>query len=110
MPEPESHQGLVLERRRDESVVVKSKAETEDGQKFKDYLTGRNLFGKTPSHRLLVCCVREGRYPVAGPAPEEDVVAKLNQQFVKTSSPAAEQVKLAVKDSYKRLIKPSLEN
>lgn len=43
-------------------------------------------------------------------APEEEVaVQQLEKQFVKVSSPAGEQVALAVKDAYKRLLKPSLE-
>jgi uncharacterized protein len=94
-----------------ESRVVKSKAETEDGQKFKDYFDWKEPIRKTPSHRLLALLrgEKEGIL-LLDLAPEEDVaVAKLNQQFVKTSSPAAEQVKLAVKDSYKRLIIPGRE-
>ena len=34
----------------------------------------------------------------------------LEKQFVKSQSVAAEQVSLAVKDSYKRLLKPSMES
>jgi uncharacterized protein len=41
--------------------------------------------------------------------PEEDTIRVIERQFVKTENAAAEQVKLAAKDSYKRLLRPSLE-
>jgi uncharacterized protein len=94
------------------SRVVKSRAETEEGQKFKDYFDWNEPIRKTPSHRLLALLrgEKEGIL-LLDLAPEEDTaVAQLNHQFIKSSAPAAEQVKLAVKDGYKRLIKPSLES
>jgi uncharacterized protein len=36
-------------------------------------------------------------------------VANIEKRFIKSSGPVAEQIKLAIKDSYKRLIKPSIE-
>jgi len=95
-----------------ESRVVKSKAETEEGQKFKDYFDWKEPIRKTPSHRLLALLrgEKEGIL-LLDLAPEEDsAVDRLNHQFVKANSAAAGQVALAVKDSYKRLIKPSLES
>jgi uncharacterized protein len=41
---------------------------------------------------------------------EELVIQHLENQFVKTNTSAGEQVKLAIKDSYKRLLKPTLES
>ncbi len=41
--------------------------------------------------------------------PEEDAIALLNGMFLKNASPAAEQVRLAVEDGYKRLLEPSIE-
>jgi uncharacterized protein len=92
-----------------EANVLKGK-ETE-GIKYKDYFEWKEPIAKTPSHRLLA--LRRGEkesilaldiYP-----PEEAVLHTLERQFVKTENAAAQQVRLAIKDSYKRLLKPSLE-
>jgi uncharacterized protein len=40
---------------------------------------------------------------------EEEVVDQLNRRLIKTRNAASEQIALAVKDSYKRLLEPSIE-
>ena len=95
-----------------EASVIKSKAETEEAQKFKDYFEWKEPIKKTPSHRLLAMrrAEKEG-FVSLDIAPTEDLaIQKLEKQFIKTSSAAADQVGLAIKDSYKRLLKPSLES
>ncbi|MEQ8688439.1 MAG: Tex family protein [Imperialibacter sp.] len=91
------------------SKVMKGKEE--EGQKYKDYFEWSESLDKVPSHRLLA--MRRGEkemilmldmYP-----PEEEATLLLERQFVKGSNPVAEQVKEAVHDSYKRLLKPSME-
>jgi Transcriptional accessory protein len=92
--------------------VIKSKAENEEAQKFKDYFDWKEPVKKTPSHRLLAMrrAEKEG-FIMLDIAPTEDLaVNTLEKQFVKTTSPVGEQVKLAIKDCYKRLLKPSLES
>ncbi len=94
------------------SKVVKSKAESDEAQKFKDYFEWKELVKKTPSHRMLAMRRAENEGFISlDISPNEDLaVQTLEHQFVKSSRPAGEQVKLAVKDSYKRLLKPSLES
>ncbi len=94
------------------SKVVKSKAETEEAQKFKDYFEWKEPVKKTPSHRMLAMrrAENEGFISLDISPNEEMAIQTLEHQFVKSSRPAGEQVKLAVKDSYKRLLKPSLES
>ncbi|WP_339793847.1 Tex-like N-terminal domain-containing protein, partial [uncultured Imperialibacter sp.] len=91
------------------SKVMKGKEE--EGQKYKDYFEWSEPLDKVPSHRLLA--MRRGEkemilmldmYP-----PEEEATLLLERQFVKGSNPVADQVKEAVHDSYKRLLKPSME-
>jgi len=41
--------------------------------------------------------------------PEDDAVEVLERKYVKASGAAADQMKLAVKDAYKRLLRPSME-
>ncbi len=95
-----------------EASVIKSKAESEEAQKFKDYFEWKEPIKKTPSHRLLAMrrAEKEGFISLDISPTEELAIQTLEKQFIKTSSPAAEQVSLAIKDSYKRLLKPSLES
>ncbi|RAW00269.1 Tex family protein [Pseudochryseolinea flava] len=92
-----------------ESRVMKGK-ETE-GQKYKDYFEWNEPIAKTPSHRLLAMRrgEKEGILALDIFPPEEMAISSMERQFVKAENPAAEQVSLAIKDSYKRLLRPSLE-
>lgn len=94
-----------------QATVVKSKAETDEAQKFKDYFDWKEPISKTPSHRLLAMRRAEKEsFITLDIAPDEaQAFHLLERQFVKSKSAAGEQVSLAVKDSYKRLLKPSLE-
>ncbi len=92
-----------------ESRVMKGK-ET-DGQKFKDYFEWTEPISKTPSHRLLAMRrgEKEGILSLDIYPPEEVALHSMERQYVKAENKAAEQVRLAIKDSYKRLLRPSLE-
>ncbi len=89
--------------------VMKGK-ETE-GQKFKDYFEWSEPISKTPSHRLLAMRrgEKEGILSLDIYPPEEEAIGKMERQYIKHDNAAAEQVRLAIKDSYKRLLRPSLE-
>ncbi|HEY5691119.1 MAG TPA: Tex family protein [Cyclobacteriaceae bacterium] len=91
--------------------VVKSKSKSEEAQKFKDYFEWNEPIKKTPSHRLLAMrrAEKEGFITLDILPEEESAIQLLEKHFVKTKSPAGEQVRMAVGDSYKRLLKPSLE-
>ena len=95
-----------------EASVIKSKAETEEAQKFKDYFDWKEPIKKTPSHRLLAMrrAEKEGFISLDIAPTEALAIQTLQKQFLKTSSPVGEQVDLAIKDSYKRLLMPSLES
>jgi protein Tex len=94
-----------------ESKAIKSKATSEEAQKFKDYFEWKESVRKVPSHRLLA--MRRGEnegFITLDIAPEEDQAhGLLKEQFVKTNGPAGLLVTEAVKDSYKRLLKPTME-
>ncbi|MBX2963161.1 MAG: RNA-binding transcriptional accessory protein [Cyclobacteriaceae bacterium] len=89
--------------------VVRSKEA--EGQKFKDYFDWNEPIAKTPSHRLLALRrgEKEGILTLDIFPPEESATDLLERQYIKGASTATEQVKLAVHDSYKRLLRPSLE-
>lgn len=94
------------------SVVKKGKAE--EGIKYKDYYDFAEPLRRVPSHRLLA--IRrgeaEGFLNVSIGPDEEAAIERLERQFVVRYSSAADctdQVALAVRDGYKRLLKPSIE-
>lgn len=94
-----------------QASVIKSKAESDEAQKFKDYFDWKEPIKKAPSHRLLAMrrAEKEGFITLDIEPTEEQVIQTLEKQFVKSDSSTSEQVSLAVKDCYKRLLKPSLE-
>jgi len=82
-----------------------------EGAKYKDYFEWSEPIEKAPSHRVLAMRRAEKELIVmldAAPE-EEDAVAILEHKFVTGTNDAAEQVQMAVQDSYKRLMKPSME-
>ncbi len=91
------------------SRIVKGKEE--DGIKFKDYYDWEEPAAKAPSHRILA--IRRGEdegYLTFHVFPdEEEAIAIVELPFVKNDSPAAGQVRLAARDSYKRLLSLSME-
>ena len=92
-----------------ESRVLKGKEA--EGQKFKDYFEWTEPISKTPSHRLLAMRrgEKEGILALDIYPPEEQAISSMERQYIKSENAAAEQVRLAIKDSYKRLLRPSLE-
>ena len=103
-----------LRCRYEESGEVRTKVllgKEAEGAKFKDYFDWKEPLGKIPSHRLLA--IRrgeaEGVLLMRIGVDEDQAVADLNHRFVKGGGPAAEQVKLAIKDGYKRLLNPAIE-
>ncbi|HAR95292.1 MAG TPA: RNA-binding transcriptional accessory protein, partial [Deltaproteobacteria bacterium] len=83
----------------------------EEGTKFKDYFDWEEPLAKAPSHRILA--MRRGENEevliLRMTPPEEDAVALLEGMFVKGRGEAAEQVRMAVVDGYKRLLSFSME-
>lgn len=90
--------------------VVKGKEE--EGDKFKDYFDFQEPLRKCSSHRLLA--LRRGeaegvlRVSIT-PAEDEDCLNQLNRQFVRSNDVCGRLVSEAVADSYKRLLRPSIE-
>uniref|UniRef100_UPI003217E4B0 Tex family protein n=1 Tax=uncultured Draconibacterium sp. TaxID=1573823 RepID=UPI003217E4B0 len=91
------------------SKVVKGKEE--EAAKFRDYFDWNEPLKKCPSHRLLAMRrgENEGFLRVSVSPDEERVLENLDRFFVKGNNQSSEQVFLAVKDSFKRLIQPSIE-
>ena len=91
------------------SKLVKGKEE--EGQKFKDYFDYSERLSRIPSHRLLAMMRGENEGVLKITIKPEDQNAQniLERQYVKGCGDAAEQVKEAAQDCYKRLLQPSME-
>lgn len=80
--------------------------------KYKDYFDFSEPIHKVPSHRILAVLrgFLEGFLRMSIAPLEEDAQELIEKQYVTASLNASvEQVKKAIKDSYKRLLHPSLE-
>ena len=82
-----------------------------EGIKFKDYFEWNEPLKKCPSHRLLAMRrgENEGFLKLTITPDEDKALEILNDQFVKGVYDVSRQVEEAVKDSYKRLLAPSME-
>ncbi|QIA08881.1 Tex family protein [Draconibacterium halophilum] len=91
------------------SKIIKGKEE--EAAKYRDYFDWSEPLKKCPSHRLLAMRrgENEGFLRVSISPNEERVLENLERFFVKGNNDSSEQVALAVKDSLKRLIQPSIE-
>lgn len=89
--------------------VVKGKEE--EAEKYRDYFDWNEPLKKCPSHRLLAMRrgENEGFLRVSVKPDETRPLENLTRFFVKGNNGSSLQVELAVKDSYKRLIEPSIE-
>lgn len=91
------------------SRVIKDKEEFAGN--YSNYFEFSESLHRAPSHRVLAMFrgENEGLLRVEVAPPEEIAVQILEKRLIKNSSEAAAQVQLALKDSYKRLLQPSLE-
>lgn len=89
-------------------VIARNK---EKGAKYKDYFDFSESLKKCPSHRLLAIrrAEQESILRVSISIDEDDAIDVLDRLFMKNNSPAAEQVYIAMQDSFKRLLSPSIE-
>lgn len=91
-----------------ESKVVKKKEA--DAQKYRDYFNWSEPLGRCPSHRFLAIkrAEKEGYLKVSIGVDEDQTKERLERQFVRGNTSCKDHVKLALKDSLKRLIAPSI--
>lgn len=91
------------------SKVIKGKEE--EGTKYRDYFEFSEPLSRASSHRLLALRrgEAEGILRVTISPDTESCLDRLKRRFVKGRGEASEQVANAVDDSFKRLLKPSIE-
>lgn len=92
--------------------VVKTKKDDENAQKFKDYFDWEENLNRIPSHRLLAIlrAEKEGFIRVKIEIDDERTLQKIENRIISSQNECAHQIELAIADSYKRLLLPSLTN
>ncbi|MDD4226995.1 MAG: Tex family protein [Mariniphaga sp.] len=106
---------IIVRREFERGAVISSrvvKGKEEEAAKYRDYFQWEEPLKKCPSHRLLAMRrgETEGFLRVSVKPNETLPLEHLTRFFVLRTNPCADQVRLAVVDSYKRLIEPSIEN
>src|SRR4051812_34609509 len=98
-----------------QSATIKSKVlkgKEEQGEKFKDYFDWEERLMGCPSHRLLA--IRRGEseevLSIHIAPSETDALEILQKQFLIANNDCSEQVKLAIDDSYNRMMQSSIES
>jgi uncharacterized protein len=91
------------------SIVAKGKEA--EAIKYKDYFEWEESAKNAPSHRVLAMLrgEDEGLLKLAVLPPDEDALLLLEKQFITANNSASQQVELALRDGYKRLLRPAME-
>ena len=92
--------------------VIKTKVTDEKAQKFRDYFDWEESLSRIPSHRLLAIlrAESEGFIRVKIEIDNDKALDKIESRMMRSNNACAEQIELAIKDAYKRLLLPSLSN
>ena len=91
------------------SLVIPEKEN--EALKYKDYFSFSERIATVPSHRVLAVLrgFLEGYLRIAIEPQEEIALEMVEQLFIQGISGCSQQLRKAVKDSYRRLLQPSLE-
>lgn len=94
------------------SKVVKAKKDEEDAQKFSQYFEWEESLSRTPSHRLLAMlrAEAEGFVKTNVGIDKEEAIDFIEKAIIKSNNESSDQITLAIKDSYKRLLEPAISN
>ncbi|WBX97662.1 Tex family protein [Chryseobacterium gambrini] len=94
------------------SKVVKAKKDEEEAQKFSQYFEWEESLNRMPSHRLLAMlrAESEGFVKTNVGIDKEEAIDFIENAIIKSNNETSEQISLAIKDSYKRLLEPAISN
>ncbi|WP_442787112.1 Tex family protein [Flavobacterium suncheonense] len=92
--------------------VVKAKKDDEAAQKFEQYFDWSEPITKAPAHRLLAMlrAENEGFVKLSVEVEKEEALRFIEDNLIKNNKETADHLRLAIKDSYKRLLEPAISN
>lgn len=97
-----------------DAVLISKVVRTKEAEaaKYRDYFDWQEPLKRCSSHRLLA--IRrgeaEGVLKVSITPNDEVCLERLERQYVRGRNESSKQIEMAVNDSYKRLLKPSIES
>ncbi len=99
----------------EESASVESRVLTgkeTEAVKFKDYFDYSEKISTIPSHRILAVLrgFSQGFLRMEISPSEDDALAFIEKQFIKTSGESAAEIKTAIRDCWRRLLQPGMES
>ncbi len=99
-------QGLITAK------AIPAKKMEEKAQTYKDYFDFSEAVQRCPSHRLLAIlrAENEGFIRVKLVLDDEQVIEKIEERIINSDNDCGEQISLAIKNSYKRLLFPAISN
>ena len=92
--------------------VAKGKADEEEAQKYSQYFDWNEPLAKAPSHRVLAMlrAEKEGFIKIKVQVDTEETLPFIEKNIIKSSGEIADFLQKTIKDSYKRLLEPSIAN
>jgi hypothetical protein len=92
--------------------VAKGKADEEEAQKYSQYFDWNESLAKAPSHRVLAMlrAEKEGFIKMKVQVDTEETLPFIEKNIIKSSGEIADFLMKTIKDSYKRLLEPSIAN
>ncbi len=90
----------------------KSKTSDADADKYRDYIDRNESLARCPSHRLLAMMRAQNEGVISlhlAPSEPDRAIERIERSYLRSHGQAAQQVKMAIADSYTRLIEPSIE-
>jgi uncharacterized protein len=96
-----------IESKSPQSALVEQKS-----QKFRDYFQWSESLNRCPSHRLLAMlrAQKEGFIRIKIEIDDDKALQKIEDRIIRSHNDCALQIKMAIKDAYKRLLFPALSN
>ncbi|WP_086477510.1 Tex family protein [Arenibacter amylolyticus] len=90
--------------------VISTKKEDEKAQKYRDYFDWSESLNRCPSHRLLAIlrAENEGIIRVKIDIDHDRAISNIANRIIRSNNACTPQLQLAIEDSYKRLLYPSL--
>ncbi len=100
-----------LNERKGELICKVIKGKEEEGKKYESWFEWREPLKKAPSHRILAMFrgENEGFLKVSVQPDADEATELLESLFLKGNHESTQQVQIAIKDAYKRLLAPSME-
>jgi len=92
--------------------VAKGKADEEEAQKYSQYFDWNESLAKAPSHRVLAMlrAEKERFIKMKVQVDTEETLPFIEKNIIKSSGEIADFLQKTIKDSYKRLLEPSIAN